>query len=272
MKPISTAAIQTRMMRSSIVKKNAVADGRSRPAAPKPAASLKRITAVHKTTVQVMPKRHVTLSKSQTSMVKRGSGSTSATSFKTTKPVSLRSPIKPRVAKKKLVLIKPVKKPLGRHMELTSRGLKRIRGHEGSFGPIYEPFAGATPKFNPFAIHQGANTMMSVPVDRPQEEPARSVRLYIAGIPAWLDPVKVYYDLLVYLAQHHLILSTLDFTSHADEGQAAWASVTLSFEAEQLLAAAGHQISHSAHQIFHIPASIKLSPPLVTFSVVEEVN
>lgn len=271
MSPISTRAMRMRMMRAAILKKNAMAAAlRAKSQNTKPVPSLKRITAVHKSMVQILPKRHLTVGKSSVSMKRVGANLTAKPSFKMTKPSTLRSPIKPRIAKKKLVCIKPAPKPKGRHMDLTQRSLKKIQGFEAEFGPIFGEFAGASGRLNPFAIRAGNGTGMSVPVDRPLVEPEKSVRMFISGIPAWLDPVKVYYDLLVFLAQHHLVLSTLDFTSHADEGHAAWAKVKLSFEAEQLLKASDNTIQYSVHKIFSIPESIRMNPRQLSISLVEE--
>lgn len=273
MNPISTSAMRIRMMRAAIVKKSAMAAAlRAKAQNTKPVPSLKRITAVHKSVVQILPKRNLTLGKSSVSMKRVGSNVTSKPNFKMTRPVSLRSPIKPRVAKKKLVCIKPAPKPKGRHMDLTQRGLKKIQGFEAEFGPIFGEFAGAKGRLSPFAIYAGNGTGMSVPVDRPLDDPPRTARMFISGIPAWLDPAKVYYDLLVFLAQHHLVLSTLDFTSHAEEGHAAWASVTLSFEAEQLLKASDNSIQYSVHRIFSIPESIRVTPRDLLISLVEDVK
>ena len=272
MGPISTRIVPTRMIRNSILKNSAISPAGINSVMSKPPVSLRKITPVHKSIIQIMPKRNVANIKVAASMKRVGSNVTSKPTFKAIKPSTLRSPIQPRVAKKKLILIKPTQKPVGRHMELTMRRLKQLHGHDSEFGPIYGEFAGASSKFNPFAIHSGASTAMSVPVDRELEDPAKSARLFISGIPAWLDPVKVYYDLLVYLAQHHLMLSTLDFTSHADEGQAAWANVTLSLEAELLLEKASNHLSFPVHQVFSIPNSIKVSPSELSVTVVEDLH
>jgi len=264
-------AIKAKLMRSVIRQDHSSAAIKAAPKKSKISPFVK-IKPVHKSIIKVMPKRALILGTKPKGM-KSASAATGNRMVKTTKPATLRSPIKPRaVAKKKLSIIMPTKKPLGRHSELTSRALRKQMGFMADFGPIFGEFAGASLGISPTTIVSGQEVSTSVPVDKPMDEPEKTVTLLVSGIPEWLDQVKIYYDLLVCLSKHHLTLSDIEFTSHADDGRAAWISVVLNYEAEQLLKAAGYQLKFPVHQVFSIPESIKITPAILDISLVENAS
>ena len=151
--------VKTRLMRAAVAKKLAMAKLAAAKRKP-PASPLVKVKAVHKGIIQVMPKKAFLLSSKALHMKKVGPTMTNKPSFKATRPATLRSPIKPRVSKKKLTVIKPVKKPLGRHLDLTYKGIKTIKGYIPDWGAYFEEFAGASGNKSPFEIRSGNNIFM----------------------------------------------------------------------------------------------------------------
>ena len=177
----------------------------------------------------------------------------------------------PKPPSSKLSVIKPTKKGVGRVDDLTRRGRRDIvTGTD--WGAILEEFAGASGAVSPFKIERGVKAQFSVPVDLPFEEPAKSYKVLIRGIPQWLDTTKIYYDLMVHLSRHHLLMiSGLEFVEdNTPNTKAAWIVIDGTEEAARIFESKNFHIHFSVHQVFNLPRSLYLNQPELHFFAYEE--
>lgn len=154
--------------------------------------------------------------------------------------------------------IKPTKKTVGRVMDLTGRRKDIVTGTD--WGGVPGEFAGASSSPSPFAIFRGDKTQFSVPVDQPFEDPPKSYRTLVRGIPAWLDSQKVYYYLLIHLAKYHLLMvSGVEFVEDNNEStKAAWIVIDGTEEAIRILESQDCKLTFPVRDVFQVPKNVDL--------------
>ena len=157
----------------------------------------------------------------------------------------------------KLQIIKPAPKPLGRADDMTRKGRRDIMTGNDWMG-IGGEFAGASDGITPFTILRGVKTQFSVPVDIEIEEPGKSYRVLIRGIPKWIDPCRVYYYLVMFLSRHHLLMvSGLEYVEDLTEKtQAAWVVIDGTEEATRIFDFTKNRISFPVHKVFQLPKEL----------------
>lgn len=155
--------------------------------------------------------------------------------------------------------VKPAKKSVGRFMDLTGRRRDIITGTD--WGEVLPEFAGAEGGATGFSIFRGVKTQFSVPVDQPFNDPPKSYKALIRGIPAWLDHTQVYYNLLVHLSKFHLLMiSGVEFVEDNNEfTKAAWIIIDGTEEANRILEDQNYRLSFSVYDVFQLPKTIAVS-------------
>lgn len=149
-------------------------------------------------------------------------------------------------------------------MDLTGRRKDIVTGTD--WGEIPEEFAGSIKGASGFAIFRGDKAQFSVPVDQPFEDPPRSYKALLRGIPKWLDSTQVYYYLITFLAKYHLLMiSGVEFIDDTDENtKAAWIVIDGTEEAVRILEKHNCRLEFSARELFQIPKGVGLFATQIT--------
>lgn len=155
--------------------------------------------------------------------------------------------------------IKPVKKTVGRVMDLTGRRKDITTGTD--WGAVPGEFAGASSGVSPLSIVRGVKTQFSVPVDLPYGDPPKSYKALIRGIPGWMDQSTIYYHLLVYLAKFHLlIISGVELVDDTTPStKAAWIVIDGTEEATRILTNQNFRLEFSVYKVFQLPKTMYLA-------------